>query len=92
MRGHQANRLGARRRILFHIALAIQLITRVQNILKIPRADQLFDLRFAQSAIQIDLLRLDAVFAKPTLRFAAGGSSGLEIEFHPNIVARRRRS
>ena len=77
MLGHQLNRLGARRRIFFHAALAIELVARVEELFVIARADQLIQFNSGEAFIEIDFLGGDLVFAKPTLRFAACGSGGL---------------
>src|SRR5205814_7992624 len=62
----------------------IDLVPDIQELPIIALANQLFQLGDRQSLIQIDLLHLDSFFAKQTLRFPAGGSSGLQIELHHN--------
>src|SRR5262249_13723957 len=80
--GHQGDRFRPRRRRLFHISLAIELVTRIQKQLVIAIPNQLIQLLLAQTAIQIDLLEGRSSLAKKTLRVAASGSSGLQVKFH----------
>src|SRR5207302_2701802 len=81
---HQLQRLGARRRILLHAALAVQIVACVEEFFVVALADQLVQLGHRQSLVQIDFLKFRALFAKQTLRFAASGSSGFQIKFHHN--------
>jgi hypothetical protein len=88
---HQPERLGARRRILFHAALAIEFVARIQKQLVIAIANQFVELRDGEFPIEVGLFERDALFAKQTLRFAAGGSSGLEVELeHFTIIGHCR--
>jgi hypothetical protein len=75
--GHEPQRLGARRWILFHAALAVEIVTRVQKRFVITLADQTIQLRDRELLVEIGLFERYTFFAKQTLRFAAGGSSGL---------------
>jgi hypothetical protein len=84
---HQIESLGARRRILFHAALAIEFVTRIEKQLVIAIADHFIELCDSELSIEIDLFKRDALFAKQTLRFAARRSSGLEVEVkHSTII------
>ena len=65
-----------------HVALAVEFVAGIQEVAVVALADQLVEFLDRQSLVEIDLLKLDAFFAKQTLRVAAGGSSGFQIEFH----------
>jgi len=68
--------------VLLHLALAIQLVARVEKFLVVTIADQFVEFGYGKALVQIDLFESNSSLAKETLRFAAGGSSRLEIEFH----------
>jgi hypothetical protein len=68
--------------MIAHVTLAIELVSRVQKLAVIALSDQAFEFFYRKPAAEIDLLESRAFFAKETLRFAAGGSSGLEVELH----------
>ena len=74
--------IGARGRMLLHVALAIEFIAGIQKLAVIARADQLLELGDRESFIEIDYFEFNALFAKQTLRLAAGGSTGFQIELH----------
>ncbi len=78
---HQPDRFFARGRGFFHLHFAIQLISRVEEQLVIALADQRIDLGFGQAFVEVDLFILDSLVAQETPGIAAGGSSGLQIEF-----------
>jgi hypothetical protein len=67
---------------LFHIALAVEFISGVQEFAVIAGSNQLVESVDREALVEIDFLKLDASLAKQTLRVAAGGSRGFEIEFH----------
>jgi len=71
MFGHEPQGLGARRRVLFHAVLPIELIARVEEQPVIPLADELLQAGGGESAVEIDFLKHGVLFAKQTLRFAA---------------------
>ena len=84
---HQPQRVSARRRILFHAALAIQLVARIKKQLVVAIANQFVELRDRELSIEIGLFKCNTLFAKQTLRFAAARSSGLEVEVeHSTII------
>jgi len=78
--GHQLQRFGARRRIFLHLALAIELVARVQKRAVVALADEAIQLLDGQSFIEVDFLEIGSLCAKPTLRVAAGGSSGFGVK------------
>jgi len=82
IRCHQLQRPGARRRILFHVPFAVELVARIQEKFIVPRADEPVQFFRTQAAIEIDLFKLRAPFAKETLRVAAARSSWLQVKFH----------
>lgn len=68
--------------MIAHVALAIELISRVQKLAVVSSSDQALQFFYGKPAAEINLLESRAFFAKETLRFAAGGSSGFEVELH----------
>ena len=80
MRGHQIQRFGSRRRIVLHLALAIKLVARVQEGAVVAVADEAVQLLDGQPFIEVDFLEIGSQCAKPTLRVAAGGSSGFGVK------------
>ena len=82
VRRHQADRFFAGGRILLHVSFAVQLIPGVQERQVVALADELVELLFGQTPVEVDGLRLDAFFRQETPGFAAGGSSGFGVELH----------
>src|SRR5260370_32256598 len=83
--GHQLDGFRARRRMLLHVSRAIQLVARIQKVLVIALADQLFELRWTQPFfIQIARFEFGTEFQQETSCLAASGSSGLvqECDLH----------
>jgi hypothetical protein len=62
--------------------LAVQLVSGIQKQPVVALSDQPVEFLDGEAASDIDVLKLRALFAKPTLRVAAGGSGGFQIEFH----------
>jgi hypothetical protein len=68
--------------MIAHVTLAVKLVPRVQKLPVVALSDQAFQFFYGKPATEIDLLESRALFAKETLRFAAGRSSGFEVELH----------
>ncbi|HTS31565.1 MAG TPA: hypothetical protein VMH81_37095, partial [Bryobacteraceae bacterium] len=79
---HQLQSLLARWWMVLHAALAVQLVPRIQKQLVVALSDQPVEFFDGQPLIQVDFLKIRALFAKPTLRFPASRSSGFQIKFH----------
>src|ERR1035437_4015714 len=79
---HQFQSFGARGRRLLHVALPVELVSGIQEFAVVAGSNQLVEPLHRESPVEIDFLKLDAFFAKRTLRVAAGGSRGFEIESH----------
>jgi hypothetical protein len=80
--GHQTQGFFTRGCVLFHVALAVKLIARIQKEPVIARPDQLIERFHGKAFVEIDLFKLSAGGAKQTLRVATGGSRGFQIELH----------
>jgi hypothetical protein len=65
-----------------HLAFTVQLVSGIEEFAVIALSDELFDFTGRQALAEIDFLDAGALFAKETLRFAAGGSSRFQVEFH----------
>jgi hypothetical protein len=79
---HQLQSFGARGRRLLHAALAVELVSGIQELAVVAGTNQLVERLDREALVEIDFLKLDAFCAKRTLRVAAGGSRGFEIESH----------
>jgi hypothetical protein len=83
---HQFQRFAAGGRVLFHTTLAVKFISGIQEFAVVPGSNQMVEFIDCQALVEIDFLKLDASFAKQTLRVAASGSRRFEIEFHRVIA------
>jgi hypothetical protein len=79
---HQPDRLFAGWRVIFNSALAVQFVAGIQELAVIPLTNKLLQFGGRKPLAEVDLFNLGALFAKETLRFPAGGSGGLQVEFH----------
>jgi hypothetical protein len=68
--------------MITHVTLAIDFVSRVQKLTVVASSDQTLQFFYGKPAAEVDLLESRAFFAKETLRFATGGSSGFEVELH----------
>src|ERR1700741_1448281 len=81
---HHTNCFRARRRILFHVFAAVQLIPRIQKFPMIAIANELLELiRSKPFLVEIAKVQRYALLLQETSCLAAGGSRGLMEEFHP---------
>ena len=67
---------------MFHVPFPVEFIPGIQEFAVVAGSNQMVERVDRQALVEIDFLKLDAFFAKQTLRVAASGSRGLEIEFH----------
>src|SRR5262249_22075796 len=86
--GHELQRLLARWGMVLHAAFAIQLVASIEEQPVITLAYELVQIGYGKTAIQIYFFKFESFFAKPPLRFPAGGSSRFPVEFH-TLVPRR---
>ena len=61
---HQFQGFGARGRGLFHIAFPVEFIPRIQEFAVVAGSDQLVESVDREALVEIDFLKLDALFAK----------------------------
>jgi hypothetical protein len=67
--------------LLFHVAFAEELISRIQKLLVITLADELIELSFREALfVQIARIELHFLLEQETSCFAAGGSCRLLIK------------
>jgi len=85
---HELDRFFARRWVLPHAAFAIEFVARIQKQAVIPVANQVLQFFSRDSLVQIDFFESRAPFAQETPGFTAAGSSGLEVQFHGNVILR----
>ena len=80
-----------RRGMLFHLVLAVKLVTAVEKFLVVAVANQFVEFRLRQEFVsEITRIKRNFFFKQETSCFAAGGSSGLLIEGnfirHPHLL------